>query len=108
MEDRDRLRAVAHLPEDAAGGRQGVEVPAELAVEREHRVPRRLEPPQHRERRVESALGMVLERGRSAERRHDGVARELLDRPAGRLDLGRHRVVEPVEQRPRPFGILLA
>ena len=43
----------------------------------------------HRERRVQRALGVVLLRGRGAERGHHGVADELLDRAAGALDLRR-------------------
>ena len=60
----------------------------------------------HRERCVKRALGMVLERSRCTERRHHGVADELLDRPAGVLDLGRHGVVEAVEQHACALGIL--
>ena len=53
---------------------------------------------------VERPLGMVLVRGRRAERRHDGVADELLDRAARAVDLGGHRVVEAVEHRARRSG----
>jgi hypothetical protein len=45
-------------------------------------------------------------RGRRAERGHHSVAHELLDRAAGPLDLRRHRVEEPVLDRPRPLRIL--
>src|SRR5204863_6750426 len=38
---------------------------------------------------------------------HHSVAGELLDRPAGGLDLRGHRVVEPLEPGARPFGVLL-
>ena len=61
----------------------------------------------HRERGVECALGVVLERLGDAEDGHDRVAGELLDRPAGALDLVGHRVVEALEQDARPLGILL-
>ena len=66
------------------------------------------EPAQHRQRRVQRALGVILQRGGRAERGHDRIAGELLDRPAGALDLRRHRVVEAVEDDARPLGILLA
>jgi hypothetical protein len=61
----------------------------------------------HPERHVQRPLGVVLVRRRRAERRHHRVADELLDRPARPLDLCRHRVVEPVEQRPYPLRILV-
>ena len=48
--------------------------------------------------RVQRALGVILERGGRAERRHHCIAGELLHRPARALDLGRHRVVEAIEQ----------
>ena len=48
---------------------------------------------------------ILLRRGRT-EGRHDGVADELLDRSAGVGDLGRHRVVEPVEQGARSLRVL--
>jgi hypothetical protein len=60
----------------------------------------------HRQGGVERPLGVVLERDRSAECGHDGVAGELLDRAAGALHLLRHRVVEAFEQRARPLRIL--
>jgi hypothetical protein len=41
---------------------------------------------------------VIFERTRRAECRHHGVARELLDGPAGALDFLRHRVVEAIEQ----------
>ena len=56
---------------------------------------------------MQSALGVVLERLRGAKGGHDGVAGELLHRPAGRFDLRRHRVVEALEPRARALGILL-
>jgi len=64
--------------------------------------------PQHREGGVQRALRVVLQRDRRAERSHHGVARELLDRPAGLLDLLRHRGVEALEQRARLLGVALA
>ena len=48
---------------------------------------------------------ILLRRGRT-EGGHDCVAGELLDRSAGVGDLGRHRVVEPIEQGTRPLGVL--
>jgi hypothetical protein len=65
-----------------------------------------LEPPPHRAGRFERPFGVVLVGGGRAEHRHDGVAGELLDGPAGLPDFGRHRVVEAVEERSRPFGVL--
>ena len=59
----------------------------------------------HRERRVQRALGVILERGRRAEHRHHRIAGELLDRAAGELDLGAHRVVEPLELYPHALRI---
>ena len=60
----------------------------------------------HRQRGMQRALRVILERRRRAEHRHDRVSCELLDGPACDLDLRGHRVVEAVEHRPRPFGIL--
>jgi hypothetical protein len=68
----------------------------------------RAEPALHRQRGVESALGVILLGDRRAERRHDRVADELLDRPTGLLDLLGHGVVEPDQQGTRPLRILLA
>ncbi len=62
----------------------------------------------HRERRVKRTLGVVLQRRGSAERRHHGVAGELLDGAADPLDLLRHRREEPVEQDPHRLGVGLA
>ena len=56
------------------------------------------EAPLHREGCVKRALGVIFERDRRAEDGHDGVSGELLHRPAGPLDLVRHRVVEALEQ----------
>ena len=61
----------------------------------------------HRERGVQRALGVILVRLGHPEGGHDRVARVLLHGAAGSLDLGGHRVVEPLEQEPRPLGILL-
>ena len=66
-----------------------------------------LHTPAHREGGVEGALGVVLLRRRSAERGEHRVARELLDRTAGRRNLSLHRVVEAVHQRSDALGILL-
>jgi hypothetical protein len=65
-------------------------------------------PPPQRQRGMERPLGVVLVRSGGAEHRHDGVARELLQRAARELDLGRERVVEALEKHPRALGILLA
>ena len=62
----------------------------------------------HRERRVQRALGVILERGRRAEHRHHRVAGELLDRAAGELDLAAHRVVEPLELDSHALRIAIA
>src|SRR5262245_16178246 len=64
------------------------------------------EPPLHRNRRVERPLGVVLMGGGNTEHCHDGVADELLDGAPRLPDLGRHRIVEAVEQCSRPFGVL--
>jgi hypothetical protein len=65
------------------------------------------EPALHRERRVQRPLRVVLVRLGDAEDGHDRVAGELLDRAAGVVDLGRHRVVEALELDARPLRILL-
>ena len=51
---------------------------------------------------------MVFERFRRAERGHDRIPRELLDRPSCRLDLGGHRVVEALQPGAGALGILVA
>jgi hypothetical protein len=61
----------------------------------------------HRERRMEGALGVVLAGSRRAKCSHHSVAGEFLDRSAGRCDLGRHLVVEAIEESARPLRILL-
>jgi hypothetical protein len=66
----------------------------------------RLHPPPHRERGVQRALGVILQRVRSSERSHHCIAGELLDGASGVGDLGGHRLVEPVERDPRSLGIL--
>ena len=48
---------------------------------------------------------ILVGRGRS-EGGHDGIADELLDRATGIGDLGRHSVVEPVEQGARSLSVL--
>ena len=65
-------------------------------------------PVQHRQGRVQRALGVVLERSRHAECRHDRIAGELLDRAPRTFDLVGHRVVEAIEQDARALGILRA
>ena len=56
---------------------------------------------------MQSTLGVILERSRDAEDGHDRVARELLDRTAGTLDLGGHRLVETFEVQPDALRILI-
>ena len=75
--------------------------------EREHAVEVGSEPALHRKCRMQRPLGVVLVRLGGAEDRHHRVARELLDRAAGAADLVRHRVVEPLQQRPRALRVLL-
>ena len=55
---------------------------------------------------MQGPLRVVLERGGRAERRHDRVAGELLDRTSGGLDLRRHGLVEALERGPGSLGIL--
>ena len=74
----------------------------ELAVEET------LHPLLHRERGMQRALSVVLERSRSTEHRHHGVAGELLDGPARQLDLLAHRVVEGLEMHPHALRIAVA
>ena len=62
----------------------------------------RLEDP---ECRLDGALGVVLVRLRDAEGGHDGVARELLDLPAVRLDAARHLVEEPGHAPAHDLGV---
>ena len=90
--------ALARLPDDDLAG---VDPDAKLQplVQLTH-------PPQHRQRRVQRPLGVVLERGGRAERGHHRIARELLDGAAGVLDLLGHRVVEAVQERARPLRVL--
>ena len=66
------------------------------------------EPALHAERGVECALGVVLLGSGHAEGSHDGVPDELLHGPARSFDLGRHRLVEAVEEEPRALRILLS
>ena len=61
----------------------------------------------HRERRMQRALGVVLERRGGAEHGHHRIAGELLDGAAGELDLGSHRVVELFELYPHAFRIAI-
>ena len=75
--------------------------------QREHAVEVSAETALHRKCRMQRPLGVVLVRLGNAEDRHHRVARELLDRAAGAADLVRHRVVEPLQQHPRPLGVLL-
>ena len=57
---------------------------------------------------MQRALSVVLERGRSAEHRHHGVACELLDGTARPLDLLAHCVVERLEAHPHALRIAIA
>ena len=75
--------------------------------EREHAVEVGAEPALHRKCGMQRPLGVVLVRLGGAEDRHDRVARELLDRAAGAVDLGGHRIVEALQERPRPLRVLL-
>ena len=56
---------------------------------------------------MQGPLRVVLMRRRNAENGHHRIADELLDRASSPLDLRRHRVVEAIEHRPDPFGILI-
>ena len=56
---------------------------------------------------MQCTLRVVLLGGRRAEDRDDGVADELLDRPAAERDLGFHRVVELLQEISRVLGIEL-
>ena len=75
-------------------------------AQRERAAEELLQTPLHRERRMKRTLRMVLiGRGRS-EGGHDGIADEFLDRATGISDLGRHSLVEPVEQGSRSLSVL--
>ncbi len=67
-----------------------------------------VEPQPHRERGVQGSFRVVFQRERCTERRHDGVADELLDGSPGTADLGSHRVVEAIQQRPGALRVLSA
>ena len=54
---------------------------------------------------AQGACGVVLVCGRHPERRHHGVADELLDRPALGLDLLAHRLRVGLHHLAEPFGI---
>ena len=60
---------------------------------------------QDRERGAQRALGVVLVRARDAERGHDGVAGELLDRAAVRLDAARDLLEEARDTPAHDLGI---
>ncbi len=62
----------------------------------------RLEDP---ERRPHGALGVVLVRDGGAEHGHDGVADELLHRPAEALDVGLHALVVRAQRRADVLGV---
>ncbi len=59
----------------------------------------------HRERRTHRALRVVLVRLRDAERRHDGIARELLHDPPVLRDARRDRLEELVHTAPHDLRI---
>jgi hypothetical protein len=65
-----------------------------------------LESPLHREGRMKRTLRVIFLRGGRAECCHDCIPDELLDRPAGAFDLGRHGVVETVEESARALWVL--
>ena len=87
------------LPDDHIAGVHA-DTQLELLVEQLRK------PALHPERDMQRPLGMVFERSRCSECRHHGVARELLNRPAGALDLVCHCVVEALEEDTRAFRIL--
>ena len=60
---------------------------------------------EHPQRRLQCPLRVVLLGGRRAEDRDDGVADELLHRPAAERDLGFHGVVELLQEISRVLGI---
>ena len=109
---RGLLEARAHVDGVAGRPRAALARPADdhLAgidadTEREQ-IPEHLaEPTLHRECRVQSPLGVVLVRRRSAEAGHHRIAGELLHRPAGTIDLGRHRLVEADKESARALGV---
>ena len=55
---------------------------------------------------MQGTIDLILLRCRRTEDCDHRVADELLDRPSRLGDLGRHPVVEAVEQRARPLCIL--
>ena len=70
-----------------------------------HGQAQRLDRGEDRQRRAQCALRIVLVRERHAERRHHGVARELLDRSAVRLDAARDLLEVPVHTLAHDLGI---
>jgi len=60
----------------------------------------------HRESRMQRTFGVILVCNRGSERCHDSITHELLDCATRRIDLGAHRLVEPIEHRARSLGIL--
>ena len=96
----DERTAQARLPCDDL---PGVHADAELEPPVEDRSQALL----HRERGMQGALSVVLERLRDAEDGHDRVAGELLDCSPGTADLVGHRLVEALEQHARSLRILL-
>jgi hypothetical protein len=75
------------------------------AVRRLELVVQVAQPALHPKRRAQGACGVVLVCGGHAERSHDGVADELLDRPALRLDLLPHRGEEPRQHILQRLGV---
>ena len=58
-----------------------------------------------RKRCPHRALGIVLVRDRDPESRHDGIAGELLDGAAVRVDAMRHLVEEPADPGADDLGV---
>ena len=66
------------------------------------------QPPLHRQTGMQRPFRVILERRWGAKDGHHGIPDELLDRPAGSLDLLGHRLVEDLEHAPRPLRVLRA
>src|SRR5213596_2035853 len=60
----------------------------------------------HGQRRMQSAFRMILEGGGRPEDSHDRIPCELLHCSAGALDLVRHPLVESLQAKPDPLGVL--
>ena len=88
-------------------GRPTTTSPEFTPIRNARRSPRLPQALEHPERGLQCTLGVVLLGGRRAEDRDDGVADELLDRPAAERDLGLHGVVELLQGIARVLGIEL-